>query len=88
LDLVEFLKNKRIVYKSMRGFKAKLIWELTGLPGDKILLSHTFEYEIPPGLVRRDSEREGIEKELDGHATQSMNLLKWVLESKSATAHP
>jgi hypothetical protein len=84
LDLVEFLKNKRIIYKSMRGLKAKLIWELTTLPGDKVLLSHSFEYEVPPGLVRRDSEREAIEKELEGHANQSMSLLKWVLESKSA----
>ena len=86
LDLVEFLKNKRIMYKSMRGLKAKLIWELKQLPEDKTLLSHSFEYEVAPGLVRRDSEREAIEKELESHANQSMSLLKWVLESKSATA--
>jgi len=86
LDLVEFLKNKRIVYKSMRGLKAKLIWELKPGPEDKTQLSHSFEYEVAPGLVRRDSEREAIEKELEGHANQSMSLLKWVLESKSAAA--
>ena len=86
LDLVEFLKNKRIVYKSMRGLKAKLIWELKPGPEDKTQLSHSFEYEVAPGLVRRDFEREAIEKELEGHANQSMSLLKWVLESKSAAA--
>jgi hypothetical protein len=86
LDLVEFLKNKRIVYKSMRSLRAKLIWEMKQLPGDKVLLSHLFEYEIPPGLVRKDYEREAIEKELESHANQSVNLLKWVLESKSASA--
>ena len=85
LDLVEFLKNKRIMYKSMRGLRAKIIWELKQLPEDKILLSYSFEYEVAPGLVRRDSEREAIEKELEGHVNQSMSLLKWVLESKSAT---
>jgi len=87
LDLVEFLKNKRIMYKSMRGLKSKFIWELKQLPEDKVLLSYSFEYEVPPGLVRRDSEKEAIEKELEGHANQSMSLLKWVLESKSAAAH-
>ena len=86
LDLVEFLKNKRIVFKSMRGFKAKIIWELTQMPGDKLSLSHSFEYEIPTGLVRGNSEREAIEKELEGHVNQSMSLLKWVLESKAAAA--
>jgi hypothetical protein len=84
LDLVEFLKNKRIMYKSMRGLKSKIIWELKEQPVDKTLLSSSFEYEIPPGLVRNSTEREAIEKELDGLVNQSMNLLKWVLESKSA----
>jgi hypothetical protein len=86
LDLVEFLKNKRIMYKSMRGLKAKIIWELKQLSEDKTQLSHSFEYEVAPGLVRRDTEREAIEKELEGHVNQSMSLLKWVLESKSAAA--
>jgi len=87
LDLVEFLKNKRVMYKSMRGLKSKIIWELKEQPGDKTSLSLSFEYETPPGLVRSDSQREAIEKELEGHANQSMSLLKWVLESKAATAH-
>lgn len=86
LDLVEFLKNKRIMYKSMRGLKSKIIWEMKQLPGDKMLLQYSFEYEIPPGLVRGVSEKEAIEKELEGHANQSMSLLKWVLESKATTA--
>lgn len=87
LDLVEFLKNKKIMYKSSRGLKSRITWELKQLPGDKVLLSHSFECEVPPGLVRSDSQREAIEKELEGHANQSMSLLKWILESKAATAH-
>jgi hypothetical protein len=35
-------------------------------------------------LVRRDSEKEAIEKELDDYASQSVELLKWVLESQSS----
>jgi len=83
LDLVEFLKNKRILYKATRGIKSKITWDFASL-GDKTLISFSLEYEIPPGLVNRDVEREAIEKELQGHASQSMELLKWVLESQGS----
>lgn len=86
LELVEFVKNKRIVFKSARGLKSKIIWELKELPGNKILIMYSFDYEVPPGLVTRDSEKEAIEKELQGHANQSMDLLKWILESRDAAA--
>jgi ribosome-associated toxin RatA of RatAB toxin-antitoxin module len=82
LDLVEFLKNKRILYKATRGIKSKISWDFVPLV-DKTLVSFAFEYEIPPGLVNRDSEKEAIEKELAALAVQSMELLKWVLESQS-----
>lgn len=82
LDLVEFLKNKRILYKATRGIKSKISWDFASL-GDKTLVSFVFEYEIPPGLVNRDSEKEAIEKELSALALQSMELLKWVLQSQS-----
>ena len=87
LDLVEFLKNKKIMYKSMRGLRAKIIWEMRLTPDNKVSLLHSFEYEIPPGLVNRDSDRQAIEKELEGHVNQSMSLLKWILESKYASSH-
>ena len=82
LDLVEFLKNKRILYKATRGIKSKISWDFASV-GDKTLISFVFEYEIPPGLVNRDSEKEAIEKELSALALQSMELLKWVLQSQS-----
>ncbi len=81
LDLVEFLKNKRILYKATRGIKSKISWDFAPL-GDKTLVSFAFEYEIPPGLVNRDVEKEAIEKELAALATQSMELLKWVLQTQ------
>jgi len=82
LDLIEFLKNKRILYKATRGIKSKISWDFAPL-GEKTLVSFVFEYEIPPGLVNRDSEKEAIEKELAALAVQSMELLKWVLQSQS-----
>ena len=82
LDLVEFLKNKRILYKATRGIKSKISWDFAPL-GDKTLVSFVFEYEIPPGLVNRDSDKEAIEKELATLAVQSMELLTWVLQSQS-----
>lgn len=82
LDLIEFLKNKRILYKATRGIKSKISWDFASL-GDKTLVSFVFEYEIPPGLVNRDAEKEAIEKELSALALQSMELLKWVLQSQS-----
>ena len=82
LDLIEFLKNKRILYKATRGIKSKISWDFASI-GDKTLISFVFEYEIPPGLVNRDSEKEAIEKDLSALAVQSMELLKWVLQSQS-----
>lgn len=83
LDLVEFLKNKRILYKATRGIKSKISWDFAAL-GDKTLISFSLECEIPPALVNRDVEREAIEEALQGHAIQSMELLKWLLESQGS----
>jgi ribosome-associated toxin RatA of RatAB toxin-antitoxin module len=82
LDLVEFQKNKRILYKATRGIKSKISWDFAPL-GDKTLVSFVFEYEIPPGLVNRDSEKETIEKELSALAVQSTELLTWIFQSRS-----
>ena len=83
LDIVEFVKNKRILYKAMRGLRSKISWDFDVL-GDKMMVSFSYEYEIPPGLVTRDSEKEAIEKDMQARADQSMELLKWVLESTYA----
>ncbi len=80
-DLVEFVKNKRILYKASRGVRSRLSWDFSPA-GDKTLLTFTFEYEIPPGLATRTSELEAIERDMQGHAVQSTDLLKWVLETR------
>jgi ribosome-associated toxin RatA of RatAB toxin-antitoxin module len=81
-DLVEFVKNKRIMYKSMRGIRSKLSWDFSQGEG-KMLVTLTFEYEIPPGIVTKGSELEAIEKDMQERANQSTELLKWVLESRT-----
>ena len=85
LDLVEFVKNKRILYKASRGLKSKISWDLSQI-GDKVLVSFVFEYEIPLGLVNRDFEREAIQKDIESNANQSMDLLKWMLETHAGIA--
>lgn len=82
-DVVEFVKGKRILMKATRGIKAKASWDFSKL-GQKTLVSFTFDYEIPPGLATKESEREAIAKDLQMHANQSMDLLKWVLETRAA----
>jgi len=84
LDLVEFVKNQRILFKASRGLKSKVAWEFKPREGGTTIL-FSFEYEIPPGLVLRDAHREALEKEIDGHASQSMDLLKWILETQAAS---
>jgi len=81
LDLVEFVKNKRIMYKAGKGIKAKLIWDFSP-SGGKLSLTYTFEYELPPALANRGSELEAIEKDMQERANQSTDLLKWVLETR------
>lgn len=80
-DLVEFVKNKRIMYKAARGIKSKIGWDFSQ-SGDKVLVTYSFEYDIPPGLVTRGSELEAIEKDMQERANQGIELLKWVLEAR------
>jgi ribosome-associated toxin RatA of RatAB toxin-antitoxin module len=83
-DLVEFVKNKRILYKATRGIKSKLSWDF--IPdGDKVVITYTYEYEIPPGLALKGSDMEAIQKDMQERTDQGMELLKWVLESGAAT---
>jgi hypothetical protein len=82
LDLVEFVKDRRILYKSARGIKSKISWDFSELEG-KTLITYSFEFEIPPGLVTKGSELESIEKDMQERVNESTQLLKWVLETQA-----
>ena len=81
MDVVEFFKNRRIVMKSSRGIRMKLVMEFKDV-GGKVLVTFEMEYDIPPGLiVRGANESEAIAKDLEATGCKSMELLKWTLES-------
>jgi len=80
--LVEFQKNRRIAFKAASGLRSKFSWDLSQLPGGKTLVTYTFEYEFPPALMARASEREAMEKDMQARVDQSMEMLKWVLEAE------
>ncbi len=85
LDLVEFLKDRRILYKSSRGIKSKISWDFSQQTS-KTLVTSCFEFEIPPGIVTNGSELEAIEKDMQERVGQSTELLKWVLEARPPSA--
>ncbi|MEM2892193.1 MAG: SRPBCC family protein [Thermoplasmata archaeon] len=81
-DLVEFQKNRRIVFKAARGLRSKFSWDLSQLPGGKTLVTYTFEYEFPPGLAVSASDKEAMEKDMQSRVDQSVEMLRWVLEAE------
>jgi ribosome-associated toxin RatA of RatAB toxin-antitoxin module len=80
LDVVEFFKNRRIVMKSNRGIRMKIVWEFKDV-GGKVLVTFEMEYDIPQGLVVRGNESESLSKDMEATGCKSMELLKWILES-------
>jgi hypothetical protein len=80
LDVSEFQKNKKITLKATKGIRLRATWEFKDI-GDKVLITLDFDYDLPVGLTFREDQKELLEKELDGSAVRSMELLKWVLES-------
>lgn len=80
LDVVEFLKNKKLVMKSNRGIRTKVTWEFKDV-GGRILITFDFEYDLPMNLALRQDEKDAMAKSLEQAACKSMELLKWLLES-------
>ena len=81
LDLVDFLKNQRIVFKSFRGVRTKTTWEFKDI-GGKVLITLDFEYEMPAAMNIREDEREALAKTIEDAWGKSLDMLKWVLESR------
>lgn len=79
-EVVEFIKDQMVKMKSTRGLKVRCGWSFKETP-DGTLITFSLEYELPPGFVRNERDRLAIDKEFDDDATQSLQLLKWILES-------
>lgn len=80
LEVIEFVKDKKMILRSTRGLKVRGGWEFKPT-SEGTLITFSLEYELPPGMVRGDRDRQAIEQEFDESAGQSMMLLKWILES-------
>jgi ribosome-associated toxin RatA of RatAB toxin-antitoxin module len=80
LDVTEFAKNRKITLKATKGVRMRVTWEFKDI-GNKVLITLDFDYDLPNGLTFRQDQKDTLEKELEDSAMQSMELLKWVLES-------
>lgn len=80
LDIVEFLKNQRLVFKSSRGVRTKIAWTFKEL-GGKTLVSLDFEFELPPTMGIREAEKQALAKTMEEAWGKSLEMLRWILES-------
>lgn len=81
LEITEFVKNRRIVIKTMKGVRLRLEWEFREIGGG-VLITFGFEYDLPPGLAFRPDQKEALERDTEEAACRSMELLRWVLEHR------
>lgn len=80
LEVQEFVRDQRLILRSRQGLKVIGGWEFKPTSvGTAITFS--LQYELPPGFVRTAKDNELIEKDFSEAASQSLQLLKWILES-------
>lgn len=82
LEVTEFQRNKKMTLKATKDVRLRATWEFKDI-GDKVLITLDFDLDLPAGLAFREDQKESFEKELDDSAVRSLELLKWVLESKA-----
>ncbi len=87
LEVTDFQKNKKITIKATKGVGLRATWEFKDM-GNKVLITLDFDLDLPAGLAFREDQKESFEKELDDSAVRSLELLKWVLESKTGKKGP
>ena len=80
LDVQEFVRDQRLILRSRHGLKVIGGWEFKPI-GSGTSITFSLQYDLPPGLVRTAKDKELIEKDFSDAASQSLQLLKWVLES-------
>lgn len=83
LEVSEYVRNKKLMLKSRRGLKILGGWEFRpAMEGVSIIFS--LQYELPPGYIRNDRDKVLVEEDFEGAASQSLQLLKWILESETS----
>ncbi|MEW5748692.1 MAG: SRPBCC family protein [Candidatus Thermoplasmatota archaeon] len=80
LDIVDFLKNQRVVFKSSRGLRTRIAWTFKE-SGDKTLVTLDFDFEMPPTMNLREAEKLALAQTMEEAWGKSLDMLKWILES-------
>lgn len=81
LDILEFVKDRRMVFKSSRGVRTKSAWDFKDL-GGSALVTLDFEFEVPPNMSIREDEKQALARAMEEEWGKSLDMLKWLLESK------
>ncbi len=84
LDFTDFVKNRRIVLKSMRGVRTKTSWDFRDI-GGKALVTLDFEFDLPATMSLREDERLALARTIEDAWGKSLDMLKWILESGQKT---
>ena len=82
LEVGQFVKGVRMMVKSREGLKMMGGWEFQGI-SDGAVISFSLQYELPPAIARSAQDQLLTEKDFDNAAAQSLQLLKWILESST-----
>lgn len=80
LEVQEFVRDQRLILRSSQGLKVIGGWEFKPT-GVVTAITFSLQYELPPGFIRTAKDKELIEKDFSDAASQSLQLLKWILES-------
>jgi uncharacterized membrane protein len=82
LEVTEYARNKKLMLKSRQGLKIIGGWEFkTAKEGVSIAFS--LQYELPKGYIRNERDKVLVEEDFDEASSQSLQLLKWILESQT-----
>lgn len=83
LEVSEFIRGRRLMLKSRRGLKIVGGWDFRTVK-DGTNIDFSLQYDLPPGYIRSEQDKIAVDKEFDDAAAQSLQLLKWILESRTS----
>ncbi|MDH4123179.1 MAG: SRPBCC family protein [Thermoplasmata archaeon] len=80
LEVEEFVRDKRLILRSRQGFKIRCAWEFKPA-SDGTVVTITLQYDLPQGITRTESDRITAQQDLEQASFNSLQLLRWILES-------
>jgi len=83
LEVAEMVRDKKMTLKSRQGLKIVGVWEFKPSK-DGTGITFTLQYELPVGYISNEHDKILVEKDFEGAANQSLQLLKWILESRTS----